>query len=75
MDQKIQMIGNWLSRNYSISELSRIYAVSRKTLYKWIARYNRDNYTRVRELSSQPNMLARAADTVRNPILGYRYFN
>jgi transposase-like protein len=35
MDQKIQMISHWLSGDYSITELSRIYGVSRKTLYKW----------------------------------------
>jgi transposase-like protein len=36
MDQKIKMVSNWLSGEYDISELSRIYSVSRKTLYKWI---------------------------------------
>ena len=42
MDQKLQMIADYLSGNFSPSELSRNYAVSRKTVYKWIARYNQD---------------------------------
>jgi transposase InsO family protein len=39
MDQKIQMIGDYLSEEYSISQLSKMYEVSRKTVYKWIGRY------------------------------------
>jgi transposase InsO family protein len=42
MDQKIKMVSDWLSGEYNISELSRIYSVSRKTLYKWIGRYELD---------------------------------
>ena len=34
MDQKIQMIGNYLSKEYTITRLSEIYEVSRKTIYK-----------------------------------------
>ncbi len=41
MDQKIQMIGDWTSDQYSITELSQIYFVSRKTVYKWIERYRK----------------------------------
>jgi len=39
MDQKVQMIGDWLSDEYGVTELSRMYGVSRKTIYKWIGRY------------------------------------
>ena len=42
MNQKIQMISDHLSGNYSPTELSRIYSVSRKTIYKWISRYTSD---------------------------------
>lgn len=54
MDQKIKMISNWLSGEYSIIELSRIYEVSRKTLYKWIERYEADQETGLQERSRKP---------------------
>lgn len=40
MDQKIGMIASLLSGEYGVSELSRIYEVSRKTVYKWKKRYD-----------------------------------
>lgn len=60
MDQKVQMIGNWLSGNYSITELSRIYEISRKTLYKWIKRYQIDSDNGLKDISSRPITFARA---------------
>jgi transposase InsO family protein len=39
MDQKIQLIADWLSGDYRKSELCRIYEISRPTADKWIARY------------------------------------
>lgn len=39
MDQKIRLIGDYLDRNYNITQLSEIYEVSRNTVYKWIKRY------------------------------------
>jgi transposase InsO family protein len=60
MDQKIQMIGNWLSREYSITELSRIHEVSRKTLYKWIERYEANQETGLKERSRKPLVMPRA---------------
>ena len=40
MDQKVKLISDWLDDNYNITELSNKYGVSRKTVYKWINRYN-----------------------------------
>lgn len=60
MDEKIRMISNWLSDEYSITELSRIHEVSRKTLYKWIDRYRSDQADGLKELSSRPLTCARA---------------
>ena len=40
MDQKIQMLGDYLDRSYTITQLSEMYGVSRNTIYKWIKRYN-----------------------------------
>jgi transposase InsO family protein len=39
MDQKIQLISDYLKQSYSITQLSEIYEVSRNTIYKWIKRY------------------------------------
>jgi transposase-like protein len=60
MDQKIEMISNWLSMEYSITELSRIHEVSRKTLYKWIERYEADQSAGLQERTSRPMKMPRA---------------
>ena len=39
MEERGKMINDWLARENSIQELSEIYSVSRKTVYKWIARF------------------------------------
>lgn len=54
MDQKMQMIGDWLSGEYSITELSKMYWVNRKTIYKWISRYTEMGATGLEELSRSP---------------------
>ena len=40
MDQKVELIGDWLKDEHTIKELGEHYQVSRKTIYKWIGRYN-----------------------------------
>ena len=39
MEEREKMIDDWLAREYNIQELSEIYSVSRKTIYKWISRF------------------------------------
>ena len=39
MNQKIQLIADWQSQYYSITDLSRKYSLSRNTIYKWLERY------------------------------------
>ena len=41
MEQRIQLIADWLSGEYGKSELCRIYEISRPTADKWIGRYER----------------------------------
>jgi transposase InsO family protein len=59
LDLKIEMINLWLNKEYTITELSTIYGVSRKTIYKWIERYNEQGILGLKELSrdtySHPN--------------------
>ena len=54
MDQKVQMIGDWIKEEFSITELSELYGVSRPTIYKWIARYEERGADGLKELSSEP---------------------
>ena len=39
MEQRIQFIRDWLKMTHSVSDLCALYAVSRKSAYKWIERY------------------------------------
>jgi transposase InsO family protein len=42
MDLKMQMIGACLSDEHTVADIARAYGVSRKTVYKWLARYASD---------------------------------
>ena len=54
MDQKIQLLSDWLKKNHTITELSQIYCVSRKTIYKWIERYKEEGLEGMKERSRAP---------------------
>lgn len=62
MDQKVQMIGDWIRSEYSITDLSEVYHVSRKTIYKWIERYELEGTSALNERPrapwSHPNAIA-----------------
>jgi transposase InsO family protein len=51
MDQKAQMIKDWLSGRPNVTELSGAYCVSRKTIYKWITRYEEESFKGLMERS------------------------
>lgn len=55
MDQRIQLIADWLSGHYRKSELCRIYEVSRPTADKWIARYKQRGLPGLEELGRAPH--------------------
>lgn len=59
MEQKKELICDWLKREYNITELSGIYEVSRPTIYKWVDRYKKDGESGLEERSraalSHPN--------------------
>lgn len=42
MEQRIQFIQDWLRRTHHLSDLCALYAISRKSAYKWIDRYMND---------------------------------
>lgn len=54
MDLRNEMINHWLSNEYSITELSASYDVSRKTIYKWIERYQNFGMAGLEELYRAP---------------------
>src|SRR5687767_12287254 len=55
MDQKIQLIADWLGGDYRKSELSRIYGISRPTADKWIARHEQRGLQGLEELGRAPH--------------------
>jgi putative transposase len=54
MDERIGMIGSWVSGDYSVSELAAEYGVSRKTAYKWIERYGAGGAAALEDQSRAP---------------------
>jgi len=54
MNQKVKMIGDYLSGKYTATQLSEMYEVSRKTIYKWTRRYREDGPVGLEEKSRAP---------------------
>ena len=54
MDQKMRMVGDWLSGEHTVTGLSAMYEVSRKTIYKWIRRYDAEGPQGLEERSRAP---------------------
>ena len=54
MNQKIELIGDWLSGDYRKSELSEVYGISRPTVDKWIGRYQELGAAGLEEMSRAP---------------------
>jgi transposase InsO family protein len=55
MEQRIQLIADWLSGDYTKSELCRAYGISRPTADKWIERYVERGAQGLEELSRAPH--------------------
>jgi transposase InsO family protein len=55
MDQKIQMIADWQTKHFSKTDLSQKYGISRKTVYKWLYRYQKSGIDGLKELSRRPD--------------------
>lgn len=54
MEQRVEMVGDWLKQESSITELSKMYGVSRVTIYKWLGRFKAEGPTGIREHSRAP---------------------
>ena len=55
VDQRLQLIADWLSNDYTKSELSRIYEVSRPTVDKWLKRYEQRGAQGLEDLCRAPH--------------------
>jgi transposase InsO family protein len=55
MDQKIGLISDWKKEGYGKTELSKKYGISRKTVYKWINRYEQNSIEGLKEKSRVPH--------------------
>ncbi len=63
MDEKIKLMADRLSGEYTITDLSEKYQVSRKTIYKWIDRYQSEGSQGLQERSSAPLTRPRTTPT------------
>jgi putative transposase len=59
MDQRIQFIADYLRDSLSVTELCQLYAVSRKTGYKWVNRYLTRGPAGLEEVSRKPHVSPR----------------
>jgi transposase InsO family protein len=54
MDQKVQLLADWQTKFFSITDLSQKYSISRKTVYKWLNRYEQQGAHGLYERSRRP---------------------
>src|ERR1700719_3775173 len=55
MDEKIRLIAAVIEQDHSISELCASIGISRKTAYKWLARYDDDPVRGLNDRSRAPH--------------------
>jgi transposase InsO family protein len=73
MDQRVAFIADWLRGEWTMTELAERYAISRKTGYKWVDRYEGDPEHGLAERSRAPKVHGRAMeDATRAAVLALR---
>src|SRR2546422_6302455 len=73
MDQRVAFIADWLRDEWTMTELGERYQISRKTGYKWVARYESDPEHGLAERSRAPHVHGRArADDICEAVLALR---
>jgi transposase-like protein len=60
MNGRIDLIGDYHSGGYSVAELARRHTISRKTVYKWIGRYEEESVAGLEARSRAPHTQAGA---------------
>ena len=73
MDQRVAFIADWLRDEWTMTELAERYGISRKTAYKWVARYQTDPEHGLVERSRAPKVHGRRMpEEVREAVLALR---
>jgi putative transposase len=73
MDQRVALIADWLRDEWSVTDLAARHRVTRKTVYKWIERYQVDPEHGLAERSRAPVSHGRAMEAeVRAAIVALR---
>ena len=54
MDERLQFVADYTRQRWTITALSDRYGISRKTAYKWIARYDQQGTAGLAIRSSRP---------------------
>ena len=76
MDQRVAFIADWLRDEWSMTELAERYTISRKTAYKWVARYEADPVAGLADRSRAPHAHGRRTpEEVAAAIVALRSFN
>jgi putative transposase len=60
MNEKTRLIDDWLKHEYTITDLSEFYGISRKTVHKWINRFKIKGRDALKDLSHKPHLSPRA---------------
>ena len=60
MDQRVALVAEWLRAEWTVTELSQRYGVSRKTVYKWLGRYAAEAGAGLVDRSRAPHRAGRA---------------
>jgi len=73
MDQREAFIADWLSGEWTMTELAERYGISRKTAHKWVNRYRADPVNGLAELSRAPHTHGRRiSEATEEAIVGLR---
>jgi putative transposase len=73
MDQRVAFIADWLREEWTMTELAARYAISRKTAYKWVSRYQADPKGSLADRSRAPHAPGRRmAETTQAAIVTLR---
>ena len=73
VDQRVAFIAEWLRDEWTMTGLASRYGISRKTAYKWLARYAREGPSGLGDRSRAPKDHGRALpEDVRNAVLAER---
>ncbi len=72
MLERARFIVDYLSGCFTLSELASRYGVSRKTLYKWLGRHDRDGMSGLADRSRAPQSPHRTAPEIADEIVAFK---